>query len=227
MINFYDKIPKNMKIDESHNPGFKKHGIKLPMRVGIVGSSGAGKTNLCLNLISQMNDTFDHIVLCAPRGDDEPLYDLLHKKIGDSMSIYRSLKELPEPSHWEDKGQTLVIFDDIIAEPEILQKKHVLPYFIYGRKVGISSIYISQNYFSIPKPIRAQFSYLMMKQVTDKKDIDLIFKTVADMQKELMRKVYNYCMQDKLAFMLIDFNTPDQNRRFRKNFNEFIRIHSD
>ncbi|MFN9951980.1 MAG: ATPase/DNA packaging protein, partial [bacterium] len=68
---------KKMKefLTDYHNPSFNSHQIKVPFRIGVIGSSGGGKSQWLLNMLSKMQDTFGHIYVCyrAP----EPLYQFL------------------------------------------------------------------------------------------------------------------------------------------------------
>lgn len=43
LINWYEVIPKKFLLSQ-HNPNYDLHKIKLPFRMLIIGSSGAGKT---------------------------------------------------------------------------------------------------------------------------------------------------------------------------------------
>ena len=64
---------------EYHNPCFDDHQFKVPFRCGIIGSSGSCKTQMLLNLIARMKDTFFHIYVVYRQS--EVLYDFLAKKI--------------------------------------------------------------------------------------------------------------------------------------------------
>lgn len=220
LINFYEKIPKNMKKVNS-NPNFKTHHIQCPFMMGIVGASGAMKSNTCLNLIMLFSGTFDHIVLVIPR-DDEALYEYLKLKVGkDNMTIYNSLDDLPPPDQWEKEyRQTLVLFDDLMNEKK---QDIITTYFLRGRKVGLSCIYISQYYHAIPIKVRAQFHYLIMKQVNSKKDLNLILTSNSSIDKDKLKGMYDYALSgEKMNFFMIDYVEPDDKKRYRKNFQEYI-----
>jgi hypothetical protein len=217
LINFYEKIPSSLK-KKPINPNYKIHGIICPFMMGIVGATGSMKSNTCLNLIHLFSNTFNHIVLVIPR-DDEPLYEYLKNKIGtDNITIYNSLDEVPEPDNWEEYGQTLIIFDDLMNEKK---QDIITTYFLRGRKVGLSCIYISQYYHAIPIKVRAQFHYLIMKQVNSKKDLTLILTSNSAINKDQLKNMYDYALDgDKTNFFLIDY--VDEKKRYRKNFREFL-----
>ena len=62
-INFYELPAIKNKMVEVRNPNFHKHGIKQYFNMLIIGSTGAGKTNILANLIHIMADTFNHIFI--------------------------------------------------------------------------------------------------------------------------------------------------------------------
>ena len=50
IINWYEKIPKEM-LDNTENPNFHLHHLKIPFRMCVVAPSGPGKSNFLVNLI--------------------------------------------------------------------------------------------------------------------------------------------------------------------------------
>ena len=86
IIDFYKLIPKNMST-AYHNPKFKDHGLKIPLRALIVGGLGAGKTQLLINIIHKMSQTFERIVICL-KCKDEPLYNFLASKCKNGVSFH-------------------------------------------------------------------------------------------------------------------------------------------
>lgn len=218
LINFYEIIPKSL-IKKSFNPNFKNHHIICPFMMGIIGCTGSMKSNTCLNLILLFSGTFDHVVLVIPR-DDEPLYDYLKLKLGkDILTIYNKLSDVPEPDEWEKYGQTLIIFDDLMNEKK---QDIITTYFLRGRKVGLSCIYISQYYYKIPITVRAQLHYLIMKAVKEK-DKKLILSSNSALTKEQLQGMYEYALNgDKMDFFMIDYVEQDEKKKYRKNFQEYI-----
>ena len=62
MTNFYEQMPAEF-IKKYHSPGFNKHNIKIPFRMGIFGPPGSMKTNTFLQLLRLMKETFNKIVI--------------------------------------------------------------------------------------------------------------------------------------------------------------------
>lgn len=171
----YYKIIKPQKI---HNPNFgKTHKIQVPFRAGVIGSSGSGKTNLVLDLLHRFSSpkgTFKNVIVYL-RCRDEPLYNFLNEKIGESLDIIEVNDEHDIKDIDELEDATLVIFDDLILADKKIQAR-IGEYFIRGRKKGVSCIYISQNFYSIPKVIRGQFGYIFLKKIGSAKDLNMILR---------------------------------------------------
>jgi hypothetical protein len=96
LINFYEEDSVKKFIHEYHNPSYNEQTqpLKHPARVLVIGSSGAGKTNIVMNIIKKMENTFNKIrVFC--KNKEEPLYEMLESKLdGESFEIHEGLDEL-------------------------------------------------------------------------------------------------------------------------------------
>ena len=54
MINFYNKLPKDIKQETKLGKDFKDHYILPHSMIAIIGGTGSGKSNALLNLISNI-----------------------------------------------------------------------------------------------------------------------------------------------------------------------------
>lgn len=222
IVNYYDLIPDRL-IPKYHNPAFEKHGISVPFRMLIVGGSGSGKTNLIMEIIGRMPDTFQKLVLCV-KNKDEPLYNFLSEQLkDDELEIYEGIDNVP-PVETFDKcdDQILIVFDDLVLERN---QSVIEQYFIRGRKIagGISCAYLTQSYFQTPKTIRIQCNYILLKKLQSEKDLNLILSEFSlGLDKKTLLKLYKYATNDQLSFLMIDIGATAENR-FRKNFLEIVR----
>ena len=157
---------------------FKNIGLPSSLRMMIVGPSGSGKTVLLLKLLLYNLD-FNHLVICSPSLDkqkeyqifinalskgldlaqvasifenqdeidnvDELIDDLSNDSNDIRVTIYRSPDELPEPEKL--KVKTLVIVDDCLLK----RQSNIENLFVYGRPLGINTIYLTQSYFATDK----------------------------------------------------------------------------
>ena len=222
LVNFYElKDVKDMK-EPSHNPHFKENDTEIPSRICIVGASGSGKTTSLLNFLLISPNTFGHITIVTKQS--EPLYEYLEKKLkGKNITIYYELDKLPEPRDFPNKDlQNLLVFDDQVVTRN---QSKIINYFIYGRKVGcgITCVYLTQSYYSVPKTIRAQLSYIWIVKIGQRRDLNLILADSGGLvEKDVLRKLYEEATTEKFNFLKINLNTVDLNKKFSKNFNQFF-----
>lgn len=211
-VNWYQKIPKEMR-KNFHNPKFKDHGIVMPMRMAVIGGSGAGKTNWLLNFLKISSDTFEHVVVCL-KSSHEPLYEFLKKKLPNSITFYEN--QVPAMSELEQYSQSLIVFDDLVATKAL--QASIADYFIRGRKLGVSCIYISQSYFGIPKLIRAQCQYIVLKKLSSDKDLKLVVREYSfNVKLDDVIQLYEKATEEKNNFLLIDLEA-DNDKKFRFNW---------
>lgn len=218
IVDWYKKIPKKFLL-KSHNPHYERHHIKLPFRMIIAGNSGSGKTQTLLNLLYNMPDTFEKIFIVT-KNKDEPLYNYLEDKLGkEGLTIKEGITELPDLDALDKEQNNLIVLDDLVNEPS-KQQRPVCDYFIRARKKNCSIIYISQSFYAVPKLIRDNISYLIIKQVSSMKNLTMICRECSlGIEKQQLKKIYDDATQSKQDFLLIDLE-GDKDERFRKNFDE-------
>jgi hypothetical protein len=224
IINFYQLEAVQAFEEKAHNPNYDVHGIKIPFRMLVIGSSGSGKTNVIVNLIQQMENTFHNIYIYT-RAKGEPLYQFLESRIPpEFLKIEEGLDSFNklDPNKAYDKTkQTLIVFDDLVLEKD---QSKITELFIRGRKLGVSLIYISQSYYRIPITIRGQSTYLILKKIASTRDLTSILRDSSlGIDKTILNRIYKYCTQELTDFLLID-KEAIQEQIFRHNFDEILDI---
>jgi ABC-type dipeptide/oligopeptide/nickel transport system ATPase component len=222
LVDWYSKIPSKY-LTKAHNPHFNIHGLKLPFRMLIIGGSGSGKTQTLMNIIHNMNDTFNDIYVIT-KNKQEPIYEYLEDKLGGKgVSVVEGIGNAPDlDKDINKKDQTLIVMDDLVLEAN---QKPLEEYFIRARKQNCSLIYISQSYYAVPKMIRKNLNYLVIKQLSSLQDLFRIMReySLGD-NKVQLKKVYdNATTANKQDFLLVDLDAPPDSR-FRKNFNDIYEI---
>lgn len=222
VVNYYKIIPKQLaNATEYFNPNapvIPPH----PTRMLIVGPSGKGKTDLLLNFIFKA-DNFDHIYIVA-KSPKQPLLKYLKAKLGDKLTIYDRIDELPPVEEIKDENpkQILVVFDDCVMDKKMQPK--ICDYFVRGRPKNCSVCYITQSYFATPKTCRLQTSHVIMLRASNKKDLKMIVRDHAmDTEDDQVYEMYKDAVNQKdteIPFFLIDTSTNNPNLRFRKGFGE-------
>ena len=140
VINFYDLKDVQAFNPVYHNPTYDQNTqpLKHPMYMLICGTTGSGKTNVLLNIISKMNSTFNRIKIFT-QNKAEPLYQYLESKIDKPYSeIHEGLAELNKMDLDKvEKNQYLFIYDDMVLEKD---QSKIEQMYIRGRKLSISNI---------------------------------------------------------------------------------------
>ena len=213
--------------DKAHNPNYEVHKRQVPFRMAVIGGSGSGKTNVVINIIRVFNDTFKHIYIYT-RCKDEALYEYLEAKIDKQfLTIKEGLydfNKIDPNKEFSEKENVLIIFDDLCLEKD---QSKIAEMFIRGRKLGVSLIYISQAYYQIPKVIRLQCQYIILKKISSTRDLNMILKDASlGVDGKELNEIYKYCIKgDITAFLLIDLIVSSE-QSFRKCFDEIIDVNN-
>ena len=218
LTNFYKELPKTLKGNGTILN--KETNMSIPWRGVIVGSSGSGKSNLILNLIKFHSKVYDLIVLVI-KNSDEPLYNYLKTKIApENLIIIEDQANLGPPENYKSEKQTLVIIDDMCLEKD--QSKFT-EFFIRGRKLNISTVYLTQSYIKCDITIRRNANYIFLKKIPNNRDITTLLNDFSiNVDKQNMLKAYKECTEDHvLGFMMIDVNAIDT-ERFRCGFKKIL-----
>ena len=233
IINFYELDAVKKYAKEYHNPTYDPilQPLKHPnLRMVICGASGSGKSNILLNILNLMENTFEKILIFT-QDKNEQLYNYLEDNLSpDELEIHEGIEtvmnynfdNLPEKQH-------LIIFDDQCIESEKKQQQ-ICELFIRGRKMakgaGCSLIYLTQSYFQCPPIVRKQMTSLILRKINGKRDARSILQECSiDATSEQLLHMYEACSDpDQITdFLFIDFSAPDS-RRFRFRFGQILDI---
>lgn len=208
MINFYSTIKQTKKA----NPHYDEHKLKPIFRGLICTASGGGKTNLLMNLLYLMSDTYWKIIIITK--EEEPLYTMLKDRLGDDVQIFYEGK-IPELPHLTPKEAGIVIFDDMVLD----QSKQIGEIFIRCRKQEYAAIFISQSYFGCNKLTRQQCNYIWLGRGLLERDLKLILSEYGiRIEKKKLLYLYDRITSEKMHFMMIDL----EDRTIRRDITEII-----
>lgn len=228
-IKDYSKCIQNKINYINPNPLAPQH----PFRLLIIGPSGSGKTNMMIDLIIN-HICFDKIYIFA-KDLEEPLYEFLEdffkrcketieKKLGQvipEISFFSDeLDNVPDIDEIDKKKQHLIIFDDFVTEKEQDEVKEI---FVRGRKKNISTIYLSQSYFDVPKIVRLNAQYFALFNISDRKELRAIADTHSsrvDFKKFM--QLYQEIVKEPYQFMVIDTKTTKMPLHIRKGWSGLL-----
>jgi hypothetical protein len=100
---------------------------------------------------------------------------------------------------------------------------------VRGGAMGCSMYLLVQNWSSnvnpIPKSVRNNSTSLILFKCRDSKELDNIYRSVAgEIDEDSFYKIYNYCTEEKYSFMLIDLFPKHDDKKYRKNFNQYVSL---
>jgi ABC-type dipeptide/oligopeptide/nickel transport system ATPase component len=225
LIDWYKKMPKKY-LPKQHNPHYETHHIKLPFRMIIAGSSGSGKTQTLLNLLHNMPDTFEKIRIIT-KCKAEPIYEWLEDKLKDhDFKIEEGIGSLPDLDSLDKTVNNLIVLDDLVNESAKAQRP-ICDYVIRCRKKNCSLIYISQSYYAVPKLIRDNINYLILKQVSSMKNLTMIMRECSlGIDKKHLKEIYEDATKDKQTFLLLDLEGP-KDQTFRCGLDQIYDVKQD
>ena len=226
--------------------------IKYPLprttfKLGIIGKSGSGKTNLLRNLTEKSGKNsvyckkFSNVFYISPS-----IKSMNNKPKLPEDRFYTSLKNLPEiinrmSSEDEMEGRSLLILDDITNELKTTGEmgEHLKTIYQNNRHLGrplidedtgeqlesgaMSSMILSQRTNNLPRFIRSQLTHIILFDFrSTKSEMMTIFEEFFHCNKEVFNEILRRTFDDpknKYNFLFINLG----NSKIYKNFDtEFI-----
>lgn len=192
-----------------------------PFRLLVVGPSGCGKTNMLTDLL--LNHIYYDKIYIFAKELEEGLYMFLKQFFKNAETLeaceaffFDSLEDIPDINEFDKSKQTLMVFDDFVAEKNQCLIEEI---YLRGRKRNISSVYLSQSYFDTPPLVRGNSQYFAIFALPEKKQVRAIADTHSlGISFKNFKKIYDEVIADPYNFLLIDKKTIHQPLKFRKNW---------
>ena len=91
--------------------------------------------------------------------------------------------------------------------------------FIRGRKLNISTVFITQSYLKVPKYVRLNSNPFFIMKIHNKRELQQIaLNHSSDIDFKDFIKIYKKCTAERYSFLVDDTALPSDNPlRFRKN----------
>ena len=130
------------------------------------------------------------------------------------QDVYKSIDEY----NTDKEGKILIAFYDIIADMINNKKLNSIltEYFIWGGKLNISLVFITQSYFKLPKEVRLNSTHFFIMKIPNKRKFHQISLNHSLTLKALLRSKKNVLLKNSL---LVNDATlaSDNPLRFKKN----------
>jgi hypothetical protein len=192
-----------------------KTNMTMPFKACIIGDScSLTKTNILLNLLSHMNNTFNTIHIYT-HYRTMPFYAYLESVMEPtSLKIYEDLDNLKNKIDLDYIGRTLIIFDGMFSEGD----QYYISTFYSNHPKGISLCYLSSYLYDIIPFIRLQLQYIFFKKIIDRRTNKIILREYRlKANEEQILAMFKYCATDN-DFLLID----TEKNIYIKGFTEII-----
>ena len=133
------------------------------------------------------------------------------------QDVYKNIDDY----YLRKKRKVLIVFDDMIADMINNNKLNpiVTELFIRGRKLNISTVFITQSYFKVPKDVRLNSTYFFIMKIPNKRELQQIaLNHSSDIDFTDFMKIYKKCTKEPYSFLVNDTALPSHDPlRFRKN----------
>lgn len=142
-----------------------------PHRSYLIGSSGSGKTNLLLNLLTRdgfYKDWYDTICVLSPTALNLDMsYKELEKKTkyvqGKDLfyfdcdeNVLKTILDMQQET--DNKKKVLVVLDDFVSNKKFTNSDQLLKFATMSRHFNVSMMVLSQCYYLVPKSVRLNLS---------------------------------------------------------------------
>lgn len=226
LFNWYETKQMKELMPKSKPYDYSKTGIEPNSRILCVGTTGSGKTQALLHYIRLSPKLFSRIIVFYK--ESEKMYELLQVAMKGNVEFHNNLAELPKLTDlrkdMDDEERILIVLDDWMME--LKNYKNVNDYLIYGRKKNITLFCLAQNYYTIPKTLRNQMTYLILFEMISKRDINLIISDFDNKRKELLG-IYKEIIKTPLNFMKIEVRTNKKVPKISEGFTDYIDFNYD
>ncbi len=188
-----------------------------PCRVLVAGSGGSGKTNLLLNLLYR-GLRFTRLFLILRNPDQrgyQKLIDDCRSIDPDSVFVGSTVEDIPDVDSMDKKETNLIVFDDMILD----KPEKMLKYFVRGRHMNCSVIFLSQNYFKTDKTIRLNCTNYLLSRPQNGREKTMVYQDLGfGMDKDEFIKRWERATQQRFNFFHVDLQGIHPALQFRRNF---------
>ena len=137
---------------------------------------------------------------------------------GITTQFYENCELIPDPKTLDPKLKNLLILDDCFLGKQSKAKA----YYTRGRHNNCDTLYISQNYFALPRQTIRENSNLIILFPQNTKSIEHIHRDhCSDMPYEEFKQFCEDVWSTKHNFITIDLTSDRLNGKYRKNLNTF------
>jgi hypothetical protein len=234
-------MPKIQKIKDVFDKSYKKKNMlfDMPFRIGLIGRSGSGKTNMLINLL---NDDFygkdfesdDIYIVSGSLATDDKIKNLVERRKIPLENLYNGYKEHEmeelydnlstnyKVSLFENKkpDHSLIIFDDISFSNSLKNTSGgaIDKFSCNSRKFLCNITFTSQKFTQLSTTVRENLNGLICASCSDKQ-LEIISEDFNYMGcKKKFRTTFRSLTDEKFTFFICNLTNEKQNRYLNSDF---------
>jgi hypothetical protein len=219
---------------------------KHPARVLFNGSSGSGKSNLIITMLTKPEfylNYFDFVFILSPNFDRDDSYRHIDKLIAkqektkkgtifqisekfdeEEMGIIiqelaQSVEKLPKAK----RKKVLFLLDDILEDKKLLNSSFLSLLFTRGRHLNTSIWFSTQSYKNTPRKLRLQLSDIILFEPRNLSEKKMIYEEFsAGLPPDMFDAVVNMVFSKPFRFLVIRPNETNKKKKLSLCFEHWI-----
>ena len=154
-----------------------------------------------------------------PRELSEAVENYQGPRVGDiTAEFYENCELIPDPKCLDPRLKNLLILDDCYLG----KQSKAQSYYTRGRHGGCDCIYISQNYFALPRnSVRENANFIILFPQNSKSVIHIYQDHCTDISFPEFKELCEMIWSKKYDFLTIDLTSTPLNGKYRKNLDSF------
>ena len=137
---------------------------------------------------------------------------------GITAEFYENCELIPDPKTLDPELKNLLILDDCYLG----NQSKAQTYYTRGRHSNCDCLYISQNYFSLPRNSIRENSNFIILFPQNSKSVEHIYRDhCTDIPYPEFKEFCDIVWADKFNFITIDLSSSPLNGKYRKNLETF------
>jgi hypothetical protein len=210
------------------------------MRMCVIGGSSTGKTSFLVQFITKFLKV-EKLYVCARHLEQQKLiwlkefYTEVENNINNKLRRQKKqatfkiieawtndLNEFPTVDELDKTKKNVVIFDDMVMEPDRLNK--IPSYYVRGRHHGAGAIFfLSQSFFGISRKIRLNTNYYAVFNLPSLTEASRIHREVAsDLEKKEFLDLFKIAVSEPYSFFFIACDEKKKMLKYRQNLDTLL-----